>query len=255
MSPPQLLRVSAVVFPCISSLQPFFRNRHSFFFRPNCNPYFPLCSAHRTIFTTTVAAAGGRPGELLSSSIPSILDAAGDSTAFQTASTVLLTGAFTLFLFRTFRRRAKRAKQMRIRSSSAAENLKKASMAAIKAKSPPSPDEALLGALIAAAFGILLYKFTANIEYALNRQTLSDNYSVRQITITIRTIINGLCYLATFVFGFNSLGLFLYSGQLAMNALVEGESELKSSDSNNSETASGVEDEEDKSSGNSDKTQ
>lgn len=36
-----------------------------------------------------------------------------------------------------------------------------------------------------------------------------------------RTIINGLCYLATFVFGFNSLGLFLYSGQLAINSFVE----------------------------------
>lgn len=31
---------------------------------------------------------------------------------------------------------------------------------------------------------------------------------------------NGLCYLATFVFGINSVGLFLYSGQLAFNSLM-----------------------------------
>lgn len=37
-----------------------------------------------------------------------------------------------------------------------------------------------------------------------------------------RTIINGICYLATFVFGINSLGLFLYSGQLAINSFMEG---------------------------------
>lgn len=29
---------------------------------------------------------------------------------------------------------------------------------------------------------------------------------------------NGLCYLATFVFAINSVGLFLYSGQLALNS-------------------------------------
>lgn len=38
-----------------------------------------------------------------------------------------------------------------------------------------------------------------------------------------RTIINGICYLATFVFGINSIGLFLYSGQLALNSIM-GES-------------------------------
>ncbi|XVF04285.1 hypothetical protein REPUB_Repub05bG0069300 [Reevesia pubescens] len=45
---------------------------------------------------------------------------------------------------------------------------------------------------------------------------------VHQITITIRTILNGLCYLATFVFGINSLGLFLYSSQVAINSFMEG---------------------------------
>ena len=32
---------------------------------------------------------------------------------------------------------------------------------------------------------------------------------------------NGLCYLATFVFGINSVGLFLYAGQLAINSSAE----------------------------------
>lgn len=40
-----------------------------------------------------------------------------------------------------------------------------------------------------------------------------------------RTIINGLCYLATFVFGINSVGLFLYSGQLALGSFT-GDSAL-----------------------------
>lgn len=50
-----------------------------------------------------------------------------------------------------------------------------------------------------------------------------------------RTIINGLCYLATFVFGINAFGLFLYSGQLAFNSFMEdsgGESESAYGQSN-----------------------
>lgn len=41
---------------------------------------------------------------------------------------------------------------------------------------------------------------------------------------------NGLCYLATFIFGINSVGLILYSGQLAINSFMEGsekETEVK----------------------------
>ncbi|GER53447.1 hypothetical protein STAS_30959 [Striga asiatica] len=116
-----------------------------------------------------------------------------------------------------------KATLQRYRSMGANGNLKMTSKPlGKKTKAPPSPDEVLLGAVIAAVFGVLLYKFTTTIEFSLNSQKLSNNYSVRQITITIRTIIHGLCYLATFVFGFNSVGLFLYSGQLALNStLVE----------------------------------
>ena len=35
-------------------------------------------------------------------------------------------------------------------------------------------------------------------------------------------MISGLCYLATFIFGFNSIGLLLYSGQLAIDSFVGG---------------------------------
>lgn len=41
------------------------------------------------------------------------------------------------------------------------------------------------------------------------------------VSLICRTIVNGLCYLATFVFGINAIGLFLYSGQLAMNSVME----------------------------------
>lgn len=71
------------------------------------------------------------------------------------------------------------------------------------------------------------------------------------ISTVCRTIINGICYLATFVFGINSVGLFLYSGQLALNSLMgestseettkraEGSSDLTESDSSEMNKSSG----------------
>ncbi|KAG5551286.1 hypothetical protein RHGRI_009640 [Rhododendron griersonianum] len=116
----------------------------------------------------------------------------------------------------------------KFRSSGAKLSLKEEAMESLKAmtpgpadvKGPPSPVQTLLGGISAGVIALILYKFTITVESGLNRQTLSDSYSVRQITITIRTIINGLCYLATFVFGINSLGLFVYSAQLALNSLT-----------------------------------
>ncbi|XP_039025769.1 uncharacterized protein LOC120159193 [Hibiscus syriacus] len=166
-----------------------------------------------------------------SSTSTSIFATNDDPTPLQTATSVLLTGAIGVFLFRSLRRRAKRAKELQFRSSGAQKSLKEEALDNLKAmastsidtkSSTPSAVQALLGSIAAGVIALILYKFTTTIEAALNRQSISDNFSVRQISITIRTIVNGLCYLATFVFGINSLGLFLYSGQLAINLIMGG---------------------------------
>ncbi|KAK4363964.1 hypothetical protein RND71_015322 [Anisodus tanguticus] len=184
----------------------------------------------------------------LPSSITDIFATSDDPSTLQTATSLLLTGAISVFLFRSLRRRAKRAKELKLRSTGAKKTLKEEAVESLKAitptpidaKAPPSPVQALLGGLTAGVIALLLYKFTTTIEASLNRQALSDSFSVRQITITIRTIINGICYLATFVFGINSVGLFLYSGQLALNSIMgdsaneetnNGEAQLSSKDS------------------------
>ncbi|XP_071723604.1 uncharacterized protein [Rutidosis leptorrhynchoides] len=151
-----------------------------------------------------------------------------DPSPLQVATSVLLTGAITVFLFRSVRRRVKRSRELKFRSSGvkksikeeAIESLKAVSAAPIGSKGPPSALQTFLGAITAGVIALILYKFTITIEAALNRQTLSDTLSVRQISVTIRTIVNGICYLATFVFGINSVGLFLLSGQLALNSLM-----------------------------------
>ncbi|KAI5411794.1 uncharacterized protein LOC127086282 [Lathyrus oleraceus] len=194
------------------------------------------------IITTITTDGADGPIEIPSLSSPSLLSTTDDPSFIQIASSILLTGAISFLLFRSFRRRAKRLKQTQFRSSGeksvkeeALETLKAMGTASIQTtKGPPSPVQAFLGAISAGVISLILYKFTTIIEAGLSRQPLSEDFSARQITITVRTIINGLTYLATFIFGLNSVGLFLYSGQLALNSFTgdaaEKETENKSPD-------------------------
>ncbi|XP_065864526.1 uncharacterized protein [Euphorbia lathyris] len=187
----------------------------------------------------------GGPEQLPFFSSPSIFATTNDPSPLQVTTSVLLTGAIGVFLFRSLRRRARRAKELKFRSSGAKKTLKEEALETLKAigsapieteKKSPSPVQAFLGGISAAVIALILYKFTLTIEASLNRQTISDNFSVRQITITIRTIINGICYLATFVFGLNSVGLFLYSGQLALNSFMEDSTDAESEGKGNEQS-------------------
>ncbi|KAK2423689.1 hypothetical protein QL285_034126 [Trifolium repens] len=190
----------------------------------------------------TITTETDGPIQIPDSSPPSLFDTTDDPSFIQIASSVLLTGAISILLFRSFRRRAKRLKETQFRSSGeksvkeeALETLKAMGTASIdSSKGPPSPVQALLGAISAGIISLILYKFATIIEAGLSRQTISDDFSARQITITVRTIINGLTYLATFIFGLNSLGLLLYSGQLALKSFMgestDKETENKSTD-------------------------
>lgn len=165
-----------------------------------------------------------------------------DATPLQKTASVLLTGAIALLLYRSVKRRAKRATEMKFRSSGvesvreeakseALKSLKKLKVNQdVKVVGSPSAIQTLLGAVIAGVIAFVLYNFTISVESALEKQAISTNYSIRQVTITIRTILNGICYLATFVFALNSVGLTLYSAQLATKSWIDifkGESDSR----------------------------
>lgn len=71
----------------------------------------------------------------------------------------------------------------------ALDNLKALGSASVGAKSPPSPVQALLGGLAAGVIALILYKFTTTIEAALNRQTISDNFSVCSSAFSFSTYV------------------------------------------------------------------
>lgn len=169
------------------------------------------------------------PIELPDDLDPSAMPTLEVSSPLQSAASILLTGTIAVFLYRSLQRRAKLAKETKFRSSgleSVSDAPKKEPLSIPKqqssgagAASPPSVIQTLLGAVIAGAIALVLYNFATYVEAGFAAKPVSPVYTIRQLTITIRTIVNGLCYLAAFIFAANSIGLALYSLQLAFNVV------------------------------------
>lgn len=181
------------------------------------------------------AAAEDGPVELPPGGAPGIPDASGGNP-LQTVASVALTGAIAALLLRSLRRRSKRAKEIKYRAS-AVEKLTKSGATgggggvaplppfgpapAVPGK-PPSALATLLGSAAAAAFAVGLWRVAASIDGTFQGQSLPDNYTVRNITVAIRTLVSGACWLATFLCAANSLGLGLYGLQLAFGLASQG---------------------------------
>lgn len=68
------------------------------------------------------------------------------------------------------------------------DNLKALSSTPIESgggKSTPSAAQAFLGAISAGVIALILYKFAVTVESGLNRQTISDNFSVRLFSLSL----------------------------------------------------------------------
>lgn len=84
-----------------------------------------------------------------------------------------------------------------------------------------SPLNAAFSAAQACAIAAVLYYLSTSLDAAMVAKGLPDTYTARQITVTVRTIISGLAYLATFIFAANGLGL----TALTVKLLVVGDDE------------------------------
>jgi hypothetical protein len=126
-----------------------------------------------------------------------------ETTPLQAVASVLLTGAITVLLIRAVRRRSKRAKEMKFRSTgeeSAKKSIKEQAKEAAAIRgglltkaAPPevegpklNPLQTLSGAVIAAIIALVLYKFTTTVEAGFSDKAVSSNYSIRNLTITVR---------------------------------------------------------------------
>ena len=113
---------------------------------------------------------------------------------------VLFTISFAAFLLRVLRKRASRALSVRVAAERKA--------VAAPAELPPVTAGACFqGAGLAVLCAAAFWAFTTFVEGAFDSAAPSDQYAVRNVTGTLRSIVTGLGYLATFLFGANAIGL------------------------------------------------
>jgi len=128
------------------------------------------------------------------------VDASGVADVAGNVGGVLFTVAFSTFLLRVLRRRASRATEVR----------EAAARAEVLPSAPPEPVTAancFLGAALATGCAALFWAGTQALEGAFDAVPASDQYAVRNVSATLRSIVTGLAYLATFLFAANAVGL------------------------------------------------
>ena len=148
--------------------------------------------------------------------------------------------AFTLgtavYAVKVWKRRAQRAKELRLRSDGVTDltlglprdgyfgivdtdgGADADSKAAQGPEREPTAFEAFQGAAIAFGCAFLLYQFTAGVEESVTARPITayDSDRAARISVIVRTLVVGGFYLITFIFGANSVGLFLLGCQKAL---------------------------------------
>ncbi|QDZ18596.1 hypothetical protein HOP50_02g11000 [Chloropicon primus] len=79
------------------------------------------------------------------------------------------------------------------------------------------PKDVFTNAATVGAISLALFVFSSKLEGYISSIELPDQYTVRQVSITLKTIVVGLSYLACFIYGANTLGLVLLGIDMVRN--------------------------------------
>jgi hypothetical protein len=77
--------------------------------------------------------------------------------------------------------------------------------------------QSFTGGLTGIGISVVLYAFASKVSESFDGKALPESETVRQISITVRTIVEGLTYLATFVYAANGVGLIALAGQKTLD--------------------------------------
>lgn len=85
-------------------------------------------------------------------------------------------------------------------------------------KALPGPLRCLSGAVVAGGLAIALYSLTSSIaQNFASKPIQSDNFTVVNITVAVRTLVVGVSALATGIFGLIAIGLAALAIQVLFN--------------------------------------
>ena len=79
------------------------------------------------------------------------------------------------------------------------------------------PKDVFTNAATVGAISLALFVFSTKLDGYISSIELPDQYTVRQVSVTLKTIVVGLSYLACFIYGANTLGLFLLGVDMVRN--------------------------------------
>ena len=130
-----------------------------------------------------------------------------EATPLQNLFGFLFTAFCGWYFWRVVKKRGKRAQTFRVANQLSPEELKEREEERKEKDKKLSASQAFTGGLTGIAISTVLYIFASKVSSGFDNSTLPESYTARQISITVRTIVEGLVYLATFVYAANGVGL------------------------------------------------
>lgn len=144
------------------------------------------------------------------------------ATPLQNAFGLTFTVFSAWYFLRVVKKRGDAAKKFRVANSlSEEERERRDSEQLTRARNLQS----FVGGITAVGISLVLYSFAQSIQASLDNRPVPELYQIRQISSTVRTIIEGLAYLATFVYAANGTGLVALSIKKKMDASIPRDTE------------------------------
>ena len=126
--------------------------------------------------------------------------------------------AFSFWYFaRAVRKRSGKAREFRVANRLPEEERKKMDEERAQKTKELTAMQSFTGGLTGLGISAVLYVFASKVSASFDGKALPESETVRQISITVRTIVEGLSYLATFVYAANGVGLIALAGQKTLD--------------------------------------
>ena len=140
-----------------------------------------------------------------------------EATPLQNVFGVLFTGFSFWYFARAVQKRSGKAREFRVANRLPEEERAKIDEERAKKTKELTAMQSFTGGLTGIGISVVLYAFASKVSASFDGKALPESETVRQISITVRTIVEGLTYLATFVYAANGVGLIALAGQKTLD--------------------------------------